>query len=79
MEKNWLDFNDLDPIFKVTLRLRLVENGLSTSYLLKEWIDFNHLHIYIVGILEKNWLDFGDLDPIFNLHIYIAGTWKRTD
>ena len=29
MEKNWLDFGNLDPIFKVTLGLRLLENGLS--------------------------------------------------
>ena len=28
MEKNWLDFDDLDPIFKVTLKLRLVEKLL---------------------------------------------------
>ena len=34
-------FGDLDPIFKVTGVLRLLENGLSASYLLKEWIDFN--------------------------------------
>ena len=41
MEKKWLDFGDLDPIFKVTLGLRLFENGLSALYLLKEWMDFN--------------------------------------
>ena len=41
MEKNWLDFGDLDPIFKVTLGLRLLENGLSALYLLKEWMDFH--------------------------------------
>ena len=41
MEKNWLDFGDLDPIFKDTLGLRLLENGLSALYLLKEWMDFN--------------------------------------
>ena len=46
MEKNCLDFGDLDPIFKVTLGLRLLENGLlenglSAVYLLKEWMDFN--------------------------------------
>ena len=40
-EKCWLDFGDLDPIFKVTGGLRLMENGLSASYLLKERIDFN--------------------------------------
>ena len=36
MEKNWLDFGDLDPIFKVTGGLRLLENGLSAPYLMKE-------------------------------------------
>ena len=41
MEKNWLDFDNLDPIFKVTLRLRLVENGLSAPCLLKESVDFD--------------------------------------
>ena len=41
MEKNWLDSDDLDPIFKVTLGLRLLENGLSALYVLKEWMDFN--------------------------------------
>ena len=40
MEKNWLDFGDLDPIFKVTQGLRLLENGLSAPYLMKEWMDF---------------------------------------
>ena len=40
-EKCWLDFDDLDPIFKVTGGLRLLENGLSTPCLLNEWIDFN--------------------------------------
>ena len=41
MKKNSLDFDDLDPIFKVTLRLRLVENGLSAPCLLKECVDFD--------------------------------------
>ena len=64
MEKNWLDFYDLDPIFKVTLRLRLLENGLSAPCLLKEWVDFDQLYFWD---MEKNWLDFGDLDPIFKV------------
>ena len=38
MEKNWLDFGDLDPIFKVTLGLRLLDNGLTALYLLKNWL-----------------------------------------
>ena len=41
MEKNWLDFGDLDPIFKVTGGLRLFENGLSTPYPQNEWKDFD--------------------------------------
>ena len=41
MEKNLLDFGDLDPIFKVTLGLRLLENSLSALYLLQKWMDFN--------------------------------------
>ena len=51
MKKNWLDFGDLDPIFKITQGLRLLENGLSAPYLMKEWTDF----------------DFCDLDPIFKV------------
>ena len=43
MEKKCLDFGDLDPIFKVTLGLRLMENGLSALYLLKEWLDLTKL------------------------------------
>ena len=41
MEKNWLDFDDLDPIFKVTGGLRLLENGLFAPYLQNEWVDFD--------------------------------------
>ena len=33
---NWEGEKNADPIFKVTGGLRLLENGLSTSYLLKE-------------------------------------------
>ena len=41
MENNWLDFGDLDLIFKVTQGLRMMENGLSENYLMKEWMDFD--------------------------------------
>ena len=41
MEKNCLDFGDLDPVFKVTGGLRLLENGLSAPYLQNEWLDFD--------------------------------------
>ena len=40
MVKNCLDFIDLDSIFKVILRLRSLETGLSALYLLNEWMDF---------------------------------------
>ena len=32
MEKNWLDFCDLDPSFKVAQGLRVLKNGLSAPY-----------------------------------------------
>ena len=41
MKKNGLDFGDLDPIFKVTGGLRLLENGFSAPYLQIEWMDFD--------------------------------------
>ena len=41
IEKNWVDFGGFDPIIKVTGGLRLLENGLSAPYLLKEWMDFD--------------------------------------
>ena len=41
IEKNWLDFGDLNPNVKVIQGLRVLENGLSTHFLMKEWIDFD--------------------------------------
>ena len=41
MKKNWLDFGDLDHIFKVAQGFRLLENGLSAPYLMKVWMDFD--------------------------------------
>ena len=41
MKKNSLDFGDLDSIFKVTVGLRLLENGFSAPYLQNEWMDFD--------------------------------------
>ena len=38
---NLVDFSDLDPIFKVTGGLRLLENGFSAPYLQNEWMDFD--------------------------------------
>ena len=53
MEKNWLDFGDLDPIFKVTQGLRLLKNGLSAPY--HEGMDgfWPNLHNYIVVIWKR--------------------------
>ena len=68
--KEVLDFGDYDPIFKVTWRLRLLENGLSAPYLLNEWILTKLVHLYCWDI-EKNWLDFGDLDPIFKVILWL--------
>ena len=48
MEKNLLYFGDLNPIFKVTGKLILLENGLSAPYLMKKWMgghcEFVRLH-----------------------------------
>ena len=76
--KNWLDLGDLYPIFKVTGRLRLLENGFSAPYLRNEWVVLTKLVqrycwerdkncTIILLCMEKNWLDFGDLDPIFKV------------
>ena len=58
-EKCWLDFGDLDPIFKVTQGLRLLENA-------GKWL------VCTLSPEGTNWFW-----P--TLHIYIAGTCKRTD
>ena len=41
MKKNWLDFDDLDPILKVTGGFRLLKNGFSAPYLQNEWMYFD--------------------------------------
>ena len=41
MKKNWLDFSDLDPVFKVTEGQRMFKNALYAFYILKRWMDFN--------------------------------------
>ena len=52
-DKNWLDFGDLDHIFKVTGGLRLLEIGLSVPYLMKEWVDFDQICTTILLWHEK--------------------------
>ena len=69
MEKNWLDFDDLDPIFKVTLRLRLVDNGLSAPCLLKKWVDFDQTCKLYFCDMHRNWLYFSDLHSIFKVRL----------
>ena len=54
MEKNWLDFGDLDPIFKVTQGLRLLENGLSAPFLMKEWMILTKLAQVYCCDMRKN-------------------------
>ena len=58
MEKNGLDFGDLDPIFKVTQGLRLLKNGLSALYLLKEWMDFDQTCTTVLLWHEKELIRF---------------------
>ena len=69
MKKNWLDFGDLDFIFKVTGGLRLLENGFSAPI----------LQIKLVQLYcwdrDKNCLDFGNLDPIFKVRLGLR-FWK---
>ena len=71
--KCWLDFGDLDPIFKVTLGLRLLENALSVSWR-NGWILTKLAQPNCCG-MENNWLYFGDLDPIFK----VAGELRLLD
>ena len=53
MKKNWLDFGDLDTIFKVTGGLRLLENGLydPISWMNKWILTISYSYMYIV----KTW------------------------
>ena len=76
MKKNWLDFSDLDPIFKVKRGLRLLENGFSAPYLQNEWMDFDQTCTAILLDMDKNLLDFGDLDPIFKVARVGSDCWK---
>ena len=70
MEKNWLDFGDLDPIFKVTQGLRLLQMAcLHPISWRNGWVLAKIAQLY----KEKNWLDFGDLDPIFKVTRGLSG------
>ena len=77
MEKNWLDIDDLDPIFKVTLRLRFVENCLSAPCLLKEWVDFDQTCTAIFLGHASELIIFWWPSPHFQgqTRAYIVGKW----
>ena len=67
MKKNWLDFGDLDPIFKIKRGLRLLENGFFDPISrMNEWILTKLVQLYCWD-RDNNWLDFGDLDPILKV------------
>ena len=57
MFRTYLGFDDLDPIFKVTV--------LYVGYLLNRWIDFLQTDIDVPLGQARSGLDFGDLDLIF--------------
>ena len=59
MKKNWLDFGDLDSIFKVTGGLRLLENGFSAPYLQNEWLDFDETSTAILLRQGQELIRFG--------------------
>ena len=76
-EENLLDFGDLDPIFKVTQGLRLLENGMSAPYLMKEWMDFDQACTTILLWHEKELVRFWWPWSHFQGHrrVQIAGKW----
>ena len=74
MKKNCSDFGDLDPIFKVTGGLRLLENGFSSHYLQNEWMDFDQTYSYIVETRTRL-IRYCDLDPIFKVTLGLR-FWK---
>ena len=83
MEKNWLDFSDYGPIFKVTGGLRLLKNGLSAPCLMKEWMNFDQTCTTILLWHEKKLID---LNPIFKvtgglrlLELYLQNEWMDFD
>ena len=65
MQKKYLDFGDLDSIFKVTGQ-RMLKNALSVLYLLRDgWILTKPAHICFRDVKEL--LDFGGHYPIFKV------------
>ena len=56
--KNLLDFDDLDPIFKVTRWLRLLETGFSAHYTMKELMEFDKTCTTILLCHDKELIRF---------------------
>ena len=76
MKKNWLDFSDLASIFKVTQGLRLLENGLSAPYPMKEWMDFDQTCTTILLWHGKELIRFWWPWPHFQGHRRGSNCWK---
>ena len=77
MKKNWLDFGDLGPIFKVTGGLRLLENGFSAPCLQNEWMDFDQTCTVILLRQGQELIRFWWSWPHFQGHrgAQIVGKW----
>ena len=68
MGKKWLDFGDLDLIFKVTPAFWMSnfdKKSLSASYLLNQMIGSGQTSYIVTLGWFQDWLDFDDLDIIF--------------
>lgn len=79
MQKKRSGFCNRDPIFKITGRQRILENTLSTLYLLKGWINFNqNCIIYILGNAKEviGLLDLVTLAP-FSKSQEVKECWKH--
>ena len=77
MEKNWLDFGDLDPIYKVSQGLRVQTSHFPTIYLMKKWMDFDQTCTTILLWHEKILIRFWWPWPHFQGHwrVQIIGKW----
>ena len=63
MKKKWLDFGDIDLIFKVTSALWMSnsdQKSVSAPYLLNQMMDSDELYVLYHWDNEKNWIDFGN-------------------
>ena len=68
--KKWLDFSDIDFIFKVTPAFwmsNLTEKSLSALYLLNQMMDSGQILCFVSFGIIKVLIRFGDLDLIFKV------------